>query len=138
MNLKEILSVPGKKGVYKIVSKGKGNIIAESLLDGSRMPVFPSMQASTLGDICIFTENDSLMLKDVFKRIYETENGKKAIDVYASKPAEIEVYMTKILPEYDRDRVHLSDMKKLFFWYNQLLEHNILSFEEENKEEEAV
>ena len=135
MNLKEILSVPGKKGVYKLVSKGKGNIIVESLLDGSRMPVFTSTRANTLEDICVFTENENMPLKDVLKRIFETENGNKAIDAYASNPAEIESYMAKILPEYDRDRVHISDMKKLFFWYNQLLEHDMLSFEEEGVKE---
>jgi hypothetical protein len=140
MNLKEILAVPGKKGVYKMVSHGKKAIIAESLLDGSRMPVFTSTRTTTLADIRIFTENEDMPLKDVFKRIFEIENGNKAIDAYAAKPSEIEDYMAKVLPEYDKDRVHLSDMKKLFFWYNQLVEHNILSFEEEVEEEttEAV
>ena len=135
MNLKEILAVPGKKGVYKMVSHGKKAIIAESLLDGSRMPVFTSNRTTPLEDIRIFTENEDMPLKDVFKRIFEAENGGKSIDVYASKPSEIEEYMAKVLPEYDKDRVHISDMKKLFFWYNQLIEHNILSFEEEVTEE---
>jgi len=129
MDLKEILTVSGKKSLYKLVSQGKNNFIVESLQDGSRMPVFASTQAGTLADIQIYTESENLLLQDVFKRIYEIENGNKAIDVSISKPADIEAYMTKILPEYDRDRVHLSDMKKLFFWYNQLMEHGLLSFE---------
>ena len=136
MNLKEILSIPGKKSVYKIVSKGKNSIIVESLLDGSRMPVFTSNHATTLDNICIFTEGENLFLNDVFKRIFEVENGNKAIDVSTSNPTEIEAYMMKILPEYDKNRVHLSDMKKLFSWYNLLLEHNLLSFEEEGEAEE--
>ena len=135
MDLKEILSIPGKKGIYKMVSKGKNSVIVESLLDGSRMPVFTSNRATTLDNICIFTENENLFLKDVFKRIYEIENGNKAIDVSAATPTEIEVYMTKIVPEYDRNRVHASDMKKLFLWYNLLIEHNLLEFEEEEEEE---
>ena len=135
MNLKEILAVPGKKGVYKMVSHGKKAIIAESLLDGSRIPIFTSNRTTTLEDIRIFTENEDVPLKEVFRRIFETENGGKAIDVYVSKPSEIEEYMEKILPEYDKNKVHISDMKKLFFWYNQLIEHNILSFEEETKKE---
>ena len=135
MDLKEIMTVPGKKGLYKLVSKGKNNVIVESLQDGSRMPVFVSMQASALDDIRIFTENEDLSLKDVFKRIYEIENGNKAIDVSSAKSSEIEAYMEKILPEYDKNRVYVSAMKKLFSWYNQLIEHNLLSFDEEKEEE---
>jgi len=130
MNFKEVLTVPKKKGLYKLVSKSKNNIVVESLADGSRIPIFVSMQASALEDIRIITADSELPLKDVFKRIYEIENGKKAIDVQSAKPAEIEAYMTKVVPEYDRDCVYLSDMKKMFFWYNQLVEHNMLSFEE--------
>ena len=134
MNLKEILNVQGKKGLYKLVSRGKNNVIVESFADGSRIPVFASTQASTLEDICIFMENEDIPLKDAFKRIYEAENGNKTIDVSVLKPVEIESYMSKILPEYDRNRVHVSDMKKLFSWYNLLLEYDLLSFEEENEE----
>lgn len=130
MNLKEIFAIPGKKGLYKLVSQGK-NIIVESLLDGSRIPVFASMNVSTLDNICIFTEDEDLPLKDVLKRIFQKENGKKTIDVSTAKPTEIEACMAEIIPEYDPNKVHVSDMKKLFFWYNQLLEHDMLSFEEE-------
>ena len=137
MNLKEILAIPGKKGLYIMVSRGKSNVIVESLTDGSRMPLFASTQASALKDICIFTHDKDVFLKDVFKRIHEIENGNKAIDVSVSKPADIIAYMTKILPEYDSDRVHVSDMKKLFSWYNQLLEQNLLSLEDEGDEDEG-
>jgi len=131
MDLKEILTVSGKKHLYKLVSQGKNNLIVESLQDGSRMPVFVSTKAGSLGDVYIFTENEELPLQDVFKRIYALESGNKAIDVNTLKPAEIEAYMTKVLPQYDKGRVHLSDMKKIFLWYNQLMELGLLSFEEE-------
>lgn len=132
MDLKKVMNIPGLRGLYKVVSFGRNNnVIVESLLNGSRMPYFSSNHASTLADISIFTDGEDLPLKAVLKRIFEVENGKKTIDVSTSKPAEIEAYMAKILPEYDRDRVHLSDMKKLFSWYNQLLSHDMLSFEEE-------
>ena len=112
MDLKKILTVSGKSGLYQLVSQGKKNIIVESLLDKSRIPVFASMQASSLNDICIFTTNEDLPLKDVFKRIFEVKEGKKA-DVSLDNP-ELKKYMEEILPEYDKDRVHVSDMKKLF------------------------
>jgi len=134
MNLKEILTVSGKKSLYKLVSKGKSNMIVESLLDGSRMPVFASTHAGTLADISIFTESKDMLLKDVFKCIYDMENGNNTIDVSTAKPIEIESYMEKVVPDYDRDKVHISDMKKIFFWYNQLLEHNILSFNVEGED----
>ena len=136
MNLEKILSIPGKKGLYKLVSQGKNNVVVESLLDGSRMPVFSSTRASALDNICIFTDNEDLLLKEVFKRIFQKENGKKSIDVSIAKPTEIEACMAEIVPEYDPLKVHVSDMKKLFSWYNQLLEKNMLSFEEEEEEEE--
>ena len=131
MDLKEILAVSGKKSLYKLVSQGKNNLIVESLQDGSRMPIFASTPAGSLGDIHIFTDSEDLPLQDVFKRIYEIENGNKTIDVRSTKSADIEAYMAKILPEYDRNRVHISDMKKLFSWYNQLMEYELLVFEEE-------
>ena len=136
MDLKEIITVSGKKSLYKLVNKGRNNMIVESLSDGSRMPVFATTPAGTLADIRIFTETAEMPLKDVFKRIYDTENGNKAIDAAKAKSTEIETYMAMVLPEYDSDRVHISDMKKLFSWYNQLLELNLLSFDEEKAEKE--
>jgi hypothetical protein len=100
------------------------------------MPVFVSTQASALEDIRIFTQEGDIPLRDVFKRIYEIENGQMAIDPYASKSTDLEAYMKKIVPEYDRDKVYVSDMKKLCLWYNQLLANNILSFEENVVEED--
>jgi hypothetical protein len=134
MNLEEILSISGKKGLYKLVSKSKNSVVVESLLDGSRMPVFASTKAGSLDNIYVFTDNEDMPLKDVFKRIYEKENGGKTIDVSTARPTEIEACMAEIIPEYDPNKVHISDMKKIFFWYNQLLEHNMLSFEEDKSE----
>jgi len=136
MKLEEILFIPGKRGLYKLVSRGKNSVVVESLSDGSRIPVFSSTQASALDNISIITENENLPLKDVFKRIFQKEDGKKTIDVSVAKPTEIEACMAEIVPEYDPLKVHVSDMKKLFSWYNQLLEKNMLSFEEEEEEKE--
>jgi hypothetical protein len=136
MDLKKILTVPGKRGLYKLVSQGKTNIIVESLADHSRMPIFASHQASTLGDICIFTNNEDIPLKGVFKRIYQANYGEKVAENKIKDVSELKSYMDEILPEYDRDRVHVSDMKKLFSWYNILHEKNLLSFDDTTENNE--
>lgn len=131
MDLKKILTVSGKPGLYQLVSQGKNNIIVESLLDKSRMPVFASMQASSLEDICIFTMDEDIPLKDVFKRIFDMKEGKKADSVASLDNSGLKKHMEEVLPQYDKDRVHVSDMKKLFVWYNILHDNNMLLFEEE-------
>jgi len=138
MDFKEILSIPGKRGLYRLTSKGKNSMVVESLIDGVRIPVFASTKASILENIRVFTENEEIPLKDVFKRIFKVENGKKTIDVSVTKQSEIEAHMATVLPEYDPHKVHVSDMKKIFSWYNQLVERNLLSFEEEEEEKEEV
>lgn len=135
MDLKKILAVPGKPGLYQLVSQGKNNIIVESLLDKSRMPVFASTQASSLNDICIFTTEEDMPLKDVFKRIFDFKEGKKADDVTSLDGAGLKKCMEEVLPQYDKERVHVSDMKKLFAWYNILHDNDMLSFEEETTEQ---
>ena len=132
MDLKKILAVPGKPGLYRLVSQGKGNIIVESLLDKSRMPVFASTQASSLNDICIFTIEEDMPLEKAFQRIVEVTNGKKTIDIASLDNVGLKKYMEEILPEYDKNRVHVSDMKKLFSWYNILHDNEMFSVEDGN------
>lgn len=132
--LKDILSISGKPGLFKMISNTSNAIIVESLTDGKRFPVYSNAKIIALEDISVFTENEDMPLKTIFKRIYEKENGNKAIDHKSAPPALIE-YMEAVVPEYDRDRVYQSDMKKMFQWYNQLQEKNLLHFEEENSGE---
>ena len=136
MDLKKILTVPGKPGLYRLVSQGKSNIIVESLLDKSRMPIFASMQASSLSDICIFTMDEDMPLEKVFQRINEVTNGNSATEVSSLDNNGLKKYMGEILPEYDKDRVHVSDMKKLFSWYNILHENEMFSIENEDANQE--
>jgi hypothetical protein len=137
MNLKEILTVPGKRGLYKLVSQGKNNFIVESLADGSRMPIFASHQASALNNICIFTNDKDVPLKDVFLHIFQATNGGKVAENKMKDVSELKNYMEEILPDYDKDRVHVSDMKKLFLWYNLLHEYNLLSFDDTEANEDT-
>ncbi|MBO4582122.1 MAG: DUF5606 domain-containing protein [Bacteroidales bacterium] len=134
MNLKEIITVSGKSGLYKMISRGNNNVIVESLLDKTRMPIFASMQASSLSDICMFTDSEDIPLEQVIKNLYVVENGGKTLDAKKSTPEALKNKMAEVLPEYDRERVHVSDMKKLFTWYNILQENNLLVFDEEKEE----
>ena len=137
--LKEILAISGKPGLYKLVSQAKNGIVVESLIDKKRMAASATSRISALEDIAIFTEDGDVHLSKVFKNIHEKEEGKNTISHKASNK-EIKDLFDEILPEYDKDRVYVSDMKKVINWYNILNENNLLDFsklEEESEEEKA-
>lgn len=133
--LKDILSIAGKPGLFKMISSTQNAIIVESLLDGKRFPAYSNAKIIALDDISVFTENEEIPLKEVFKRIFEKENGEKAVD-HKSSGAILSSYFETVLPEYDRDRVYTSDMKKMIQWYNLLQEKGMLSLDEEEEEED--
>jgi hypothetical protein len=133
MDLKEILSVTGKPGLYKTISKTKTNLIAESLVDKKRIPVYASDKMSTLADINIFTTGEDIPLKDVLKLIYDKENGGKSID-HKSDDKKLKEYFEQVLPTYDKGRVYASDIRKIFNWYNILQGFNLLDFTEKPEE----
>ena len=136
--LKEILSISGKPGLFKLLSTTPNALIVESLLDGKRSPAYSNAKIIALEDISIYTENEDIPLKSVFKRIFEKENGKPAINHKESANA-ITAYIESVLPEYDKNRVYVSDMRKMIQWYNLLLSKNLLNFEEEEgKQEESA
>lgn len=130
--LKGILAISGQPGLFKMVTEAKNSIIVESLLTGKRIPAYSTSKISTLSDISVFTETAEIQLKDLFKRIQE--NG-EVISAKASN-AEIKAFFEKVLPEYDKDRVYVSDMKKIFQWYQLLNEKDLLVETEEGKNEE--
>ena len=128
--LKEILSIAGKPGLQKLVNNSANAIIVESLVDGKRFPAHANSKIISLEDISIYTETEDMPLKDVFKRIYDKEEGKQAIS-HKESQENIVKYFTEVLPEYDKERVYVSNMKKILQWYNLLISKNELSFEEE-------
>ena len=128
-----ILAISGKPGLYKLISRGKNNLIVESL-DAAhhRMPAFSTDRITSLADIAMFTETDDIPLMDVLENLKAIEEGKKAsVDPKKASSKELQDYFTKILPEWDRERVHVSDIKKLISWYNILIEAGITDFKEE-------
>ena len=126
--LKEILSIPGKPGLFKLISQGKNMLIVESLTDSKRIPAYTKDKVVSLGDIAIFTEDAEIPLGQVLENVKTKENGALcSIDTKASND-ELRKYMSEILPEYDRDRVYPSDIRKLISWYNILVKAEITEF----------
>ena len=133
--LKEILSVTGKPGLFKLVSQGKNMLIVESLTDGKRIPAYTKDKVVSLGDIAIFTETEEIPLGQVLESLKVKENGAVcSVDSKADND-KLRKFMGEVLPEYDRDRVYPSDIRKLISWYNILINAQITEFVAEEKEE---
>ncbi|MDD3195304.1 MAG: DUF5606 domain-containing protein [Paludibacter sp.] len=128
--LKEILSISGKPGLYKLVSQGKNMLVVESLLDGKRMPSYSRDKVVSLSDIAIFTETEEVPLRQVLNNIKTKENGGQCPVEAKADNAALKKYMAEILPDYDKDRVYPSDMRKLFNWYNILVKSGMSDFDE--------
>ena len=131
--LKGILSISGQPGLFKLVTETKNSIIVESLLTGKRIPAYSTSKISTLTDISIFTETGEILLTEMFNRVQK--NG-KTISPKASTD-EIKAFFGEVLPEYDKDRVYVSDMKKILQWYQLLSDKNLLIEPKEEKTEEV-
>ncbi|MFM1932176.1 MAG: hypothetical protein RL226_1479 [Bacteroidota bacterium] len=137
MELKKILSISGKSGLFRLVSSIGTKIIVESLSDNKKMPVNPAAKISSLGDISIFTTEEDVPLERVFGLIKEKTNGQAALDPKVASPAELRAFVGEILPDLDHDRVYDSDLRKLFTWFNQLLAAGLL-VETDTAEEELA
>ncbi len=137
MNLKSIISITGKPGLYKIVSQTKGGFVVESLADGKKLPVYASDKVSALEDISIYTTGDDMSLIDAYAKIYDSTKGKEVID-HNSKPEELRAFLSKIV-DFDQERVYNSDLKKMFLWFNILVKSEFFKKQEaEAKEEKAT
>ena len=134
-----ILAIAGKPGLFKLISRGKSNLIVEALdATHRRQPAFGTDRITSLADIAMYTETDDVPLMDVLESLKTLENGKKAsIDVKKVGNDELRDYFAKVLPAFDRERVHNSDIKKLIQWYNILVENGITDFKEEMKPTEG-
>ena len=133
MELKDILAISGQPGLYKYVAQSMRGVIVESLTDGKRMNASVTSRVSALTEISMFTEGEDIALADVFTNIWNYTEGKEAIS-HKESAERIEEEFAKVLPEYDRDRVHLSDMKKCFAWYNILVKAGFTEFKLPSRE----
>ena len=135
--IERILSIAGKPGLYRLVNQGKNMLIVESLATGKRTPAYARDKVMSLGDISIYTnDGGDTPLAKVLEAVRVANDG-KAIDIKAiGREKELREYFATIMPDYDEDRVYGSDIRKLFQWYNQLLEAGFTSFAE--AEEDAA
>ena len=133
MSLEKIIAVSGKPGLFKLLAQTRGGFLAESLLDSKRQSISMRNNVSVLNEIAIYTYDEEIPLREIFKTIFDKEEGKATIGHKSSK-GELEKFFREILPEYDEDRVYASDIKKVVQWYNLLEKASLL--EEAIKEEE--
>lgn len=139
--LKNILSITGKPGLYKLVSRGNNMLIVESLIDGKRMPTYARDKIVSLAEVSMFTTGDDIALSEVLKKVGEKEGLKVAsIDPKKADNDAMRAYFAEVLPDFDRDRVYPTDIRKLVQWYNILINAGITDFttKEDEGEEEAA
>lgn len=137
--LRTILSISGKPGLYRLLSQGRNMLVVESLTDGKRIPAYSRDKVMSLGDIAMYTYGDDVPLADVLELLKSKTEG-KPVDVKAfANSAALRDFFGEVLTDFDRERVHDSDIRKLLQWYNQLLAAGITEFkskEEETQEKE--
>ena len=132
-----VLTISGKPGLYRLLSSARNMIIVE-MVDASkkRTPVHNTDKVVMLDDIAIYTDTEEVPLREVFAKIYEKENGVLPLDLKMATPEEMVEYFEGIMPDYDRERVYLTHIKKMFSWYNILVANGVVDFKEEEQAEE--
>lgn len=136
MDLRTVLSVSGKPGLFKLIAHQNNGVVVESLLDGKRTAISANANVSSLGDIAIYTYEEEVPLRDVFKAMAEVTEGKEALSHKSSKD-QLEDFFGEVLPKFDQERVYASDIKKVVQWFNILVKNDLLSILEEEVSEEA-
>jgi hypothetical protein len=137
--LRTILAISGRPGLYKLISQGKNMLIVETVDEvKKRIPVYGRDQITSLGDIAMYTDADEIPLREVLSTMKKKENGEIVkFDVKKASKDFLRSYFAEILPNFDRERVHDSDIKKLISWYNILVSNNLSDFEEEASKNET-
>ncbi|MDR1729511.1 MAG: DUF5606 domain-containing protein [Prevotellaceae bacterium] len=135
--LKRILSISGKSGLYELISQGKNMLIVESLKEKKRIPAYSHEKIISLADIAIFADEGEVPLKTVLSSIKKKENGAKATLDPKSDNKALREYFASILPDFDREKVYPTDIKKIISWYNLLIESGKDVFTEESEEKAA-
>jgi len=130
MSLEKVLAISGKPGLFKLITQTRGGFIAESLLDKKRLSVSIHQNVSVLSEIAIYTLTEEVPLRNVLSKIKEKENGQETPVSHKDSKDALEEYFFEVLPDYDEDRVYVSDIKKVVQWYNLLHKHDMLDFEE--------
>ena len=136
--IKGIISVAGKPGLYRLLSRGKNALIVESLQTGKRTPTYAHEKVISLADITMYTDGGDEPLPNVFQKVYDLNEG-KAVDLKQFKDDDaIREYFAQVLPNFDRERVYVSDIRKLFSWYNLLIAAGVTEFKDEEIAEDQA
>ena len=137
MDLSGIISIAGMSGLYKVIAQTKNGLIVESLIDKKRIPAYATHRVSALEDVSMYSTGDDVALKEVLQKIYDKEKGGPGIN-HKLPDAELRSYFKTAFAEYDEERVHTSDIKKVLSWYNILQKEGLLEKKEEKTEEEKA
>lgn len=135
--IKGILSIAGRPGLYKLIQSGRGSLIVEQLTTGKRLPVQQRDRVISLADVSMYTNGDDVQLSEVLTSLSEVAGGKE-VDVKKVEDEGLREFFAKVLPDYDRERVHISDIRKLLSWYNQLIAAGITDFNDPADNDEAA
>ncbi|MDA3906835.1 MAG: DUF5606 domain-containing protein [Bacteroidales bacterium] len=136
MDLSKILSISGKPGLYKMITSTKNGVLVESLIDEKRIPAFSHERISSLEEISVFTETEDVPLKEIFHSIFNITNNQQALS-HKSSANELVGFFESVLPNFDRDRVYASDIKKIIQWYNLLQTKGLVDLAEDVEAEES-
>ena len=137
--LREIISITGKPGLFKIVSHGNRRLIVEDLASKRRFPAMERDKIISLGDIAMYTESEDKPLGEILDSLYGVAEGKPVDIKKLASDGGLRDLFRKVLPDFDEERVHDSDIKKLLTWYNLLVEAGFTKFtEEEEKADEKA
>lgn len=138
MKLKGIIAISGKPGLFKILSHTKGGVIVETVQHGKRTMASLTSTMSSLDDISMYTQTEELPLREIMRRIAEKQDNGQALDAKTSSDDQLKEYFEAIVPDYDRERVYASHIRKLFHWYNILQAAGMVSKEKEDEDTEAA
>ena len=134
-----IITVSGKPGLYRLISSGRNMFVVEAIdATHKRMPVYNSDKIVMLDDIAIYTDTEEVPLREVMAKIYEKEGGVLPFSIKDATPEELVEHFESVMPEYDRERVYLTHIKKIYSWYNLLVGYGIVEFNADEEQEEAA
>jgi hypothetical protein len=137
MDLSGIISIAGMSGIYKVVAQTKNGLIVESIAEKKRVPTYSTQRISALEDISIFTTGDDMPLKDVLQKISDKLSGGPALD-HKAADEELKTFFASALPEYDKERVYISDIRKVINWYNTLQKGDLLKEKEKTEDSDKT
>ena len=138
MDLSKVVSISGRPGLFLVKSQSIGKIIVESLIDGKCSPAFAHDRMSSLEEISIYSVDEDKPLKEVFRGIHDKMGDKVDFDAKKASNDVLREKFLEVMPDYDQDAVYPSDMKKVFLWYQMLMDKGLLDFTEEAKAEEPA